>query len=192
MFCLKVVQTQNAAALSSLVMAAWNTLPAELWHHILKISTGVTDSAAVHSNTINRASELWKTCKVFDSALTGKGSCDLWANIDCDQHIQTTDFLVQVAGYVKHLDLQDIHRWKAGPDFLSRCCCLESVQIYSWPYDVDDVAAAQHAWQKALSSLYTGPSGVYSIVSHLVQMFVVPVVILLLACISPSAILQRL
>ncbi len=173
-------------------MADWNALPAELWHRILKISIGVTDSAAVDSYNINRASELWKTCKVNNSALTGKVSCDLWAKIECDQRIQTTDFLVRVAGYVKHLHIQDTHRWKAGLDFLSRCCRLKSVKLSEWPHDVDDFAAGQHAWQKALSTLHTGPSGIGSIVSHLVQMFVVPVLILLLACISHSIILQRL
>ncbi len=178
--------SQNAAALSRLVMADWNALPAQ----ILRISLDVTDSAAVNSGIVIRASELCKTCKVIDSALTGKVSCDLWANIDCNQRSQTTDFLVRVAGYVKHLHIQDTHRWTAGLECLSRCCCLESVHLYS-PCDVDDVAAAQHAWQKALSSLLLGPAGIANIVSFLVQIFGVLVVIVLLACISPSIGLQR-
>ena len=165
-------------------MADWNALPAELWHRISKISLDVTDSAAVNSGTIIRASELCKTCKVINSALTGKISCDLWANIDCNQRSQTTDFLVRVAGYVKHLHIQDTHRWNSGLEFLSRCCCLESVHLYS-PCDLDDVAAAQHAWQKALSSLHLGPADIGNIVSFLVQIFGVLVTVPL-ACISRS------
>lgn len=154
-------------------MADWNALPAELWHRILKISIGVTNSVGVDGDDINRASELWKTCKVIDSALTGKVSCDLWAKIECDQRIQTTDFLVRVAGYVKHLHIKDMHKRKAGLDFLSGCCRLKSVKLSEWPHDVNDFAAGQHAWQKALSTLHTGPSGIDSILWHLVQMFVV-------------------
>ena len=186
------LSSQNAAALFKLVMADWNALPAEVWHQILKISLDVTDSAAVNSGKVIRASELRKTCKVINSALTGKVSCDLWANIDCNQRSQTTDILVRVAGYVKHLHIQDTHRWKAGLELLSRCCCLESVHLYSFPCDVDDVAAAQHAWPKARSSLHLGPAGIGNIASFLVQIFGVPVVIMLLACVSPSIGLQRL
>lgn len=109
-------------------MAGWNALPAEVWHQILKISLDVTDSAAVNSRIVIRASELCKTCRIINTAL--KVSCNLWANIDCNQRSQTTDILVRVAGYVKHLHIQDTHRWKAGLEFLSRCCCLESVHLF--------------------------------------------------------------